>query len=80
MHKITIIAALAASTAAFAGTASAQQRGANLAVSKDATLFSATTVDVTDAVLASLNQQLPSVSVTPLPQQAQPQQTNPQGR
>lgn len=56
----------------------AAQRGANLAVSKDSTLFSATAVDVTDAVLAQLNQQLPSVSVTPLPQQ--PQQTNPQGR
>ena len=59
------------------GTVSAQ-RGANLAVSKDSTLFSAQAVDVTDAVLAQLNQQLPSVSVTPLPQQ--PQQTNPQGR
>ena len=56
----------------------AAQRGANLAVSKDATLFSAQTVDITDAVLAQLNQQLPAVSVTPLPQQ--PQQTNPQGR
>lgn len=55
----------------------AAQRGANLAVSKDATLFSAQTVDVTDAVLAQLNQQLPAVSVTPLPQQ---QQQNPQGR
>jgi Skp family chaperone for outer membrane proteins len=56
----------------------AAQRGANLAVSKDATLFSAQTVDITDAVLAQLNQQLPAVSVTPLPQQ--PQQQNPQGR
>ena len=56
----------------------AAQRGANLAVSKDATLFSAQAVDVTDAVLAQLNQQLPAVSVTPLPQQQQ--QTNPQGR
>ena len=58
----------------------AAQRGANLAVGKDSTLFSAQTVDVTDAVLALLNQQLPSVSVTPLPQQQQQQQTNPQGR
>ena len=58
----------------------AAQRGANLAVSKDSTLFSAQTVDVTDAVLAQLNQQLPAVSVTPLPQQPQQQQTNPQGR
>ena len=57
----------------------AAQRGANLAVGKDSTLFSAQTVDVTDAVLAQLNQQLPSVSVTPLPQQQQ-QPTNPQGR
>jgi Skp family chaperone for outer membrane proteins len=58
----------------------ATQRGANLAVSKDATLYSAQTIDITDAVLAQLNQQLPSVSVTPLPQQQQQQQTNPQGR
>ena len=57
----------------------AAQRGANLAVSKEATLFSAQTVDITDAVLAQLNQQLPAVSVTPLPQQQQ-QQQNPQGR
>ena len=63
----TIIAAVAA------------QRGANVAVSKDATLFAAATVDVTDTVLAQLNQQLPAVSVTPLPQQAT-QQQNPQGR
>ncbi len=56
----------------------AAQRGANLAVSKDATLFAAQTIDVTDAVLAQLNQQLPAVSVTPLPQQ--PQQPKPQGR
>ena len=58
----------------------AAQRGANLAVSKDSTLFSAQAVDVTSDVLAQLNQQLPSVSVTPLPQQQQQQQTNPQGR
>ena len=56
----------------------AAQRGANLAVSKEATIYSAPAVDITDAVLAQLNQQLPAVSVTPLPQQ--PQQTNPQGR
>ena len=56
----------------------AAQRGANLAVSKEATIYSAQAVDITDAVLAQLNQQLPAVSVTPLPQQ--PQQTNPQGR
>ena len=56
----------------------AAQRGANLAISTDSTIYSDKAVDITDAVLASLNQQLPSVSVTPLPQQ--PQQTNPQGR
>ena len=57
----------------------AAQRGANVALSKDATLFAATTVDITDTVLAQLNQQLPAVSVTPLPQQPA-QQQNPQGR
>ena len=34
-------------------------------------------LDITNEVLAQLNQQLPSVSVTPLPQQ---QQQQPQGR
>ena len=52
-------------------------RGANLAVSVDATLAHAQTVDITTDVLARLNQALPAVSVTPLPQQ-QPQQ--PQSR
>jgi Skp family chaperone for outer membrane proteins len=56
----------------------ATQRGANLALSKETTIFTGPGTDVTDAVLALLNQQLPAVSVTPLPQQ--PQQTNPQGR
>lgn len=55
----------------------AASRGANLAVSKDATLYAATTVDITNEVLAQLNQQLPAVSVTPLPQT---QQQRPQGR
>lgn len=54
------------------------QKGANLAVDVDATLAHGTAVNVTNDVLAALNQQLPSVSVTPLPQ-PQPQQT-PQGR
>lgn len=36
-------------------------------------------IDVTNDVLAQLNQQLPTVSVTPLPQQ-QPAQQQPQGR
>jgi Skp family chaperone for outer membrane proteins len=41
-----------------------QQRGATIAVAKDSTLFSATSVDITDAVLTALNSQLPSVSTT----------------
>ena len=59
------------------------QRGANLAVSVDATLAHAAAVNVTDAVLAALNTALPAVSLTPLPQPqqpAQPQQQQPQGR
>ncbi len=54
-----------------------QQRGANIAVDTGATLAVAKGVDVTDAVLAALNQQLPSVSVTPLPAQAAPAQGRP---
>lgn len=54
------------------------QRGANVAVDVDATLAHAQTINVTDAVLAAINAALPSVSVTPLPQQQQ--QTQPQGR
>jgi outer membrane protein len=58
-----------------------QQRGANIAVDQQATLAAAKSVDVTDGVLAALNAQLPSVSVTPLPQQAQPPRpTTPSGR
>jgi outer membrane protein len=49
-------------------------RGANLAVDKGATLASAPALDITNEVLAQLNQQLPSVSVTPLPQAQQQQQ------
>lgn len=52
-------------------------KGANLAVDVDATLAHAAAVNVTAEVLAALNTSLPSVSVTPLPQQ---QQTQPQGR
>jgi Skp family chaperone for outer membrane proteins len=55
------------------------QRNANLAVDTGATLARAQALDVTDAVLALLNQQLPSVSLTPLPQQAAPA-GQPQGR
>ena len=53
-------------------------RGANIAVDRGATLAAAPALDITNDVLAQLNQQLPSVSVTPLPQQPQQQRT--QGR
>jgi Skp family chaperone for outer membrane proteins len=53
-------------------------RGANLALDVSATLAHAQTVNVTAEVLAGLNRALPSVSLTPLPQQQQQQQ--PQGR
>jgi Skp family chaperone for outer membrane proteins len=53
-------------------------RGANIAVDRGATLAAAPALDITNEVLAQLNQQLPSVSVTPLPQQ--PQQQRNQGR
>jgi outer membrane protein len=48
-----------------------QQRGATVILDKGMTLASAANVDVTNDVLAQINQQLPSVSVTPLPQQQQ---------
>jgi len=51
--------------------------GANIALDTGATLARSQALDVTGEVLAALNQQLPSVSVTPLPQQPQQQ---PQGR
>jgi outer membrane protein len=54
--------------------------GATIIVDRDAALAVAPAIDITNTVLAALNQQLPSVSVTPLPQQAQPQQQQPQGR
>jgi Skp family chaperone for outer membrane proteins len=56
----------------------AQARGATLAIDRGSALFSAPALDITNEVLTQLNQQLPSVSVTPLPQQQQQQQ--PQGR
>ena len=55
-------------------------RGAALVVDKGATLASSPTLDITNDVLAQLNQQLPSVSVTPLPQGQQPQQQQNRGR
>jgi outer membrane protein len=56
------------------------RRGAALAVAKAAPLAHDSAGDVTREVLAALNQQLPSVSVTPLPQTQQQQQQQPQGR
>ena len=50
---------------------------ASIVVAKQSTLASDTAADITGEVLAALNQQLPSVSVTPLPQQ---QQSTTQGR
>jgi Skp family chaperone for outer membrane proteins len=59
------------------GTVS-QARGATITVDRGSALFAAPALDITNDVLAQLNQQLPSVSVTPLPQGQQQQQ--PQGR
>jgi outer membrane protein len=53
---------------------------ANIALDVNATLARSNTLDVTNEVLTALNQQLPSVSVTPLPQAQQPAQQQPQGR
>ena len=49
------------------------RRQASIVVSKQSTLANDAAVDITGEVLEALNQQLPSVSVTPLPQQAKPQ-------
>ena len=54
------------------------RRQASLVLSKGSTLASDSAIDITGEVLTALNQQLPSVSVTPLPQQQQP--ARPQGR
>ena len=53
------------------------RRGAAIAIARGSTLASDTTADITGEVLTALNQQLPAVSVTPLPQQ---QQQSTQGR
>jgi outer membrane protein len=53
---------------------------ANLLLDTDATLAHAPSLDVTNEVLNALNAALPSVSVTPLPQQAAPNPAQPQGR
>ena len=56
-------------------------RGANIVLPKGATLANSDALDVTAEVLAALNQQLPSVTVAPLPQAAAPQQPpRPTGR
>ena len=54
-------------------------RGATIVLDRGGALAAAPAIDVTNDVLAALNQQLPSVSVTPLPQ-GQQQQQQPQGR
>jgi len=54
------------------------RRQASVVLTKGNTLASEAAIDITGEVLAALNQQLPAVSVTPLPQQQQ--QTRPQGR
>ena len=48
-------------------------RGASIVLSKNSTMANDNAIDVTADVLTSLNQQLPAVSVTPLPQQQTPQ-------
>ncbi|WP_114227954.1 MULTISPECIES: OmpH family outer membrane protein [Sphingomonas] len=50
-------------------------RGANVTIAKGDVMYAASTIDITAEVLAQLNQQLPAVSVTPLPQTQQPQQS-----
>lgn len=52
------------------------RHGAALAIARKSTIANDATLDVTAEVLGALNQQLPSVSVTPLPEQQQ----QPQGR
>jgi Skp family chaperone for outer membrane proteins len=47
------------------------RRRATIAISKGSTLANDSAADVTAEVLTALNQQLPSVSITPLPQQQQ---------
>lgn len=56
------------------------RRNAAIVVSKQSTLANSSTIDVTSEVLTALNTALPSVSVTPLPQSAQPARTAPAGR
>jgi outer membrane protein len=60
----------------------AQQRGATVAMDKGSVFFAAAPVEITDAVLAQLNSQLPSVSTTAPAQAAPaaPAPARPQGR
>lgn len=53
------------------------RRQAAIVIGKSSVMANDSAIDVTTEVLAALNQQLPAVSVTPLPQQ---QQAQPQGR
>jgi len=62
-------------------------RGANIVIPKGATMASSDALEVTSDVLQALNQQLPVVTVAPLPQPpaaapaaTQPQPPRPQGR
>jgi len=48
------------------------RRQADVVLGKNATLASNSASDITTEVLTALNQQLPSVSVTPMPQQNRP--------
>jgi len=55
------------------------RRSASVVMAKNSTIANDNAVDVTGEVLTAINQQLPSVSVTPMPQQ-QAQSKQPQGR
>ena len=56
-----------------------QRRGANIMVDVGATLATATSVDVTNDVIAALNTAMPTLQTT-APAQATPQRQQPQGR
>lgn len=56
-----------------------QRRGANIMVETGSTLATATSVDVTNDVLAALNTAMPSLQTT-APAQAAPKASQPQGR
>jgi Skp family chaperone for outer membrane proteins len=55
-------------------------RRAAIVLAKQSTMANDPALEITTEVLAQLNQQLPSVAVTPLPQQQAPAQPQPQGR